>query len=174
MKNSRSWLDRRVAQFVHRLHDRVQRRVVAYRRVGAAQVVVDRSGKAHDRDIVLLGEYARAGQRAVAADHHQRRDACGDHVVVGRLAALGGGELLAARRLEDRAALLYDVADTLRLESMISLNQGLVSAHDSLHRESVVDRAPRHRAYCGVHAGRVAARRQDADTFDSGHTLLCF
>lgn len=160
---------RRIADLVDRLLDRVERRVVAYRRVRAVQVVVSRAGKAHDREIVLLGEYARAGQRAVAADHHERRDAVLDDVVVSRLASLGRTELLAARRLEDRAALLYDVTDVLRLKrNDLVGNQASVSPHDSLHLEPVVNRSPRYRANRGVHAGRIAARRQDA------HAFVCF
>lgn len=115
-----------------------------------------------------------SGQRTVAADHHQRVDPRGNHVVVGGLAPLGSRELLAARRFEDRAAQLDDVADALRFEfDDLVEHETLVSAHDSLHGESVEDRAARHRAYCGIHARGVAARGQDADAFDSGHTLFC-
>ena len=57
----------RVAQLVDRLHDRIQRRVVADRRVGAAQVVVDGAGQSYDRYVVFLRENAGARQRAVAA-----------------------------------------------------------------------------------------------------------
>ena len=59
---------RRVAQLIDGLHDRIERRVVADRRVRAAQVVVDRSGKPDDRNVVLLGEDFGACQRTVAAD----------------------------------------------------------------------------------------------------------
>ena len=103
----------RVAQLVHRLHDGVERRVVADGGVGAAQVVVDGAGQPHDRHVVFAGEDRGARERAVAADDHQGVDAGGRHVFVGRAASFGGFELTAACGLEHRAALLYDVAHTL-------------------------------------------------------------
>ena len=59
---------RRVAEFIDRFDDRIERRVVADRRVGAAQIVVDGAGKSHDRHVVFLGEDAGARERTVAAD----------------------------------------------------------------------------------------------------------
>ena len=165
---------RRVAQFVDRLHDRIQRRVVADRRVRASEVVVDRSGKPHDRHVVFLGEKSRAGQRSVAADHHQSVDARSHHVVVSRLAAFHGLELLAAGGFQDRAAQLDDVAHALRFEfNDLVEYQTFESAHDSFYGKSVVDCAARHRADCRIHARRVAARCQNAYALDSGHTLIC-
>ena len=164
---------RRVAQLIDGLHDRIERRVVADRRVRAAQVVVDRSGKSDDRNVVLLGEDFGACQRTVAADHHQRVDTGLRHIVVGGLASFGRGELLTARCLEDRAAQLDDIAHALRLEFYdLVEHQSLVSAHDTLYGEAVVDRAARHRANRRIHARGVAARSQNAYAFDSGHTLI--
>ena len=95
------------------------------------------------------------------------------HVLVSRLAAFRGHELLAAGRLEDRTAQLDDVAHTLGLEFHdLVEHQSLVPTHDSLHGEPVVDCAAGHRANCRIHARRVAARGQNADAFDSGHTLI--
>ena len=92
---------------------------------------------------------------------------------MGGLASFGRGELLTARCLEDRAAQLDDIAHALRLEFYdLVEHQSLVSAHDTLYGEAVVDRAARHRANRRIHARGVAARSQNAYAFDSGHTLI--
>ena len=163
---------RRVAEFIDRFDDRIERRVVADRRVGAAQIVVDGAGKSHDRHVVFLGEDAGARERTVAADDHQRVDAGRHHVVVCRLAAFGRGEFLTAGRLEDRTAQLDDVAYALGFERHDLVEyETFVSAHDALDGEAVIDCAAGYRAYGGVHSRSVAARSQNTDTFDSSHSF---
>ena len=61
-------------QPVDRLGRDAERGVVAECHVGAVDVVVDRLGHAHDRD-VLLGQPMRGGQRALAADRDEHVDA---------------------------------------------------------------------------------------------------
>ena len=162
----------RIAQFVDRLHDRVQRRVVADRRVRTPEVVVDRPGKPYDGHVVLLRENPCACQRAVAADDHQRVDAGCDHVVVSRLTSFGRGEFLAARRFENRAAQLDDIAYALGFELYdLVVYETFVSAHDSLYRKAVIDCAAGYRTYCRIHAGGVASRCENADAFAASHSF---
>ncbi len=172
-KKSRSWLGvSRIAYLVDGIDYRIERRIVTYRRVGAAEVVVDRTGQSDDRYIVLLGEDARTGQRSVAADDNQRIDACRTHVVIGRLAPLGRGELLAARRFQDRAALLYDIAHAARGKVLdLVIYQAVVSALDTLDAEFVVYSRSRHGTYRRIHAGGIAARGQNTDCLDCCHIL---
>ena len=160
----------RVAQLVDRLHDGVQRRVVADGRVGAAQVVVDGARQPHNRDVVLLCEDVGTGQRAVAADDHQCVDAGRHHVLIGRLASLCRHELLAAGRLEDCAALLDDVADAAGFEFDDFIeHKALVATHNALDREALEDGRAGDRADCCIHAGGVASRGENADTIDASH-----
>ena len=111
MKNRRSWLVRGggVTDLVHALHDGVQGRVVAYGCVGAVEIVVNGAGEADYREVELIGENARAGQRAVAAYHHQSVDLVTAQIVVCQLASLGGLEFGAAGCFQYGAAHLYDV-----------------------------------------------------------------
>ena len=101
----------------------------------------------------------------------QKRYPIGAILIIAAICMMCWGSIQTATQQQ----LLDDIAYALGFELYdLVVYETFVSAHDSLHGESVEDRAARHRAYCGVHARGVAARGQDADTFDSGHTLLCF
>ena len=162
----------RIAQLVDGLHDCIQGRIVTDCGIGAVEVVVDCSGQADDRDVVLRREDAGSGQRAVAADNNQCIDIFALHRFEGYFAALGSLELLAAGGFEDCASLLYYVADILCLErdDLIGYKTA-VSAHDTFDGESVVDGRSGDGAYCGIHCGSVASRSENADTFNLSHNV---
>ena len=156
-----------VADFVGALHNGVQRRVVADGGVGAVQVVVDGAGQADHREVELVGKDARAGERAVAADDDDGVDAVAACHVVGQLAAFGGLELLAARRLEDGAAALDDVGDVLGVEVNDFVgDEAAVAAVNALDLETVENCGAGDRADGGVHSRRIASRGEDADGLD--------
>ncbi len=162
-----------VAQLVDGLDYGVKGGIVTDGLVGAVQIVVDGARETHDGHVELVGEHLRARQRSVAADDYQRVDARGLHVFVSLTTTLLGAELLAARRFEDGAALLYDVAHALRLELHYLVgHQTVVTAHDALDLISVVDGGSRHRADGRIHTWRVAARGKNSDTFNC-HNRLC-
>ena len=62
-----------IAQFIHRFHDGIQRRVKADRKIGARNIVVDRSRQT-DTVNAQFRQRHRAAIRTVAADHDDRVD----------------------------------------------------------------------------------------------------
>lgn len=162
----------RIAQFVHRLDDRIERRIVADRSVRTAQVVIDRTRQADDRHIELLGENTGALQRTVPADHHQRIDTAALHILISPAAPFRGHKLLAASRLQHRTALLDNVAYGIRLQiDDFIIHQSLVSAHDTFYGVSVVNRRTRHGTDRSIHSGSIAPRSQHSDTLNCSHTF---
>ena len=149
---------------------------------GAAEVVVDRLGHAHDRHAVLV-ELLGDGERAVAADADQPPDA----ELPQRVGRLGeqigidahplthadeGGEPALVGGAEDRAALEEDAGGVLRRERHVGdgLDEPLIAAEEA---EAVVAEpvgglggGPDD----GVESGAVAAAGEDADRgFAGGH-----
>ena len=166
----------RVADLIHGFHNGIQCRIVSDRRIGTEQVVIDGSGHSDDREIVFRRENARSAERTVAADHHQCVDALGGHVLIGEFAAFGCHELHAAGRLEDRTPLLDDVAYVLGFErdDLIG-DQSFVTPHDPFDLKAVINCGTRDRPDCRVHARRIAAGCQNADTLDLSHSIpFCF
>ena len=89
--------------------------------------------------------------------------------VAQRLGAPGGSrELGAARAAEHRAAALDDAADVARRSGVDGVGEqpGVAVAHAE-HLPALGQRAARDRAHRGVHAGRVAAARQDCNLFQA-------
>ena len=113
-----------------------------------------------------LLEHEGAGLRAVAADHHQPFDAVRGEVAQRLRAAALLAKLLRARAAEERAAHVDDAADVARVERAdLILDQALEALPHAEHRHALVERAARDGANGGVHAGRVAAARQDRNAF---------
>ncbi len=172
MKKRRSW---EVADLVDALHDGVEGCVVADGGVCAEEVVVDGAGEADDGEVELVGEDAGAGERAVAADYHERVDAVAAQCVIGELSSFGGLELLATGGLEYGAAALYDVGDVGcgELDDFVG-HQPAVSAVYAFDFESgeygrACDGADRR-----VHAGGVTSGGQYSYAFYFCHGLVLF
>ena len=162
----------RIAQFVHRLDDRIERRIVADRSVRTAQVVIDRTRQADDRHIELLSENTGALQRTVPADHHQRIDTAALHILISPAAPFRGHKLLAAGRLQHRAALLDDIAHGIRLQvDDFVIDPSLITAPNTFYGIPVIDRRTRHGTDRGIHPGSIAPRSQHSDTLNCSHTF---
>ena len=89
-----------------------------------------------------------------------------------RLRPPGGlGELRAARAAQDRAARLDDAADVARGERLEDADQeaGIAVAYRE-HLAAAGQRAAGHGPHRRIHAGRVAAARQDCNLFQAGHS----
>ena len=99
-----------VTEFVHTFDDGVESRVVTDGGVRAPEVVVNRTGDADNRDVILLREQACAGKRAIAADDDKGVNLLFFEGLVGSFASLGSLELLAACGFEDRTSALDDSA----------------------------------------------------------------
>ena len=132
----------------------------------AGDVVVDRAGYA-DRVDAVLGQLTRAAERAVPA--------YGDDAVDAEVFAVGGralnalvrAELLAAGGIEDGAAARGDAVDRTRVQfDHVRMNEAVVPAVDT-DGDDIVQHASAYRgADRRVHARRVAAAREDADSAD--------
>jgi hypothetical protein len=98
-----------VAYLVDAVHDGVECRVIADSRVGAEEVVVDGAGEADYGEVEFVGEDARSGERAVAADDHKGVDLMALHHVVCQLASFWCLKFFTTGSLQYRAAHLNDV-----------------------------------------------------------------
>ena len=153
-----------VAELVHTLHGGVGRGVEADGVVGADDVVVDGTGDAHHGD-AELGQILRAAERAVAADGHQSVQPQQLAGGVGLLLPLLGAELVASGAVQHRAAPVDDPADAgvVHLQN-IAGDQSLIPAADAHTLDAPGQRAADHGTDTGVHARRVTAAGQYADT----------
>src|SRR5579862_2680801 len=155
----------RIADAVDRLERGVDRGVEADRVVGAGDVVVDRGRDDEDRNAGLAAEERRTDHRAFAADYYQRLDLMTPQVA-GREAARGGRtELGRSRSLEESAAALNHVGDGASAERLGKIaDEALVAAPEADDLDSCHRRATDHRAYRGVHPGRIAAGGKNRDS----------
>ena len=179
---------RGAGQGVDRLEDPVQRRVGAHGHVRPDHVVVDRPDHPGDDQVAVarrdlrghgagldqLGQQLRplgaehvgAGQRSVAADHHQPVDAPLEQVVGRTAAPVAGAEVGRAGGADHGAAAVQDGADRPPLEALdpvAAVDQALQPLEHRVHVGAGADRGAHHRAHHGVHPGGVAARGQDRD-----------
>ena len=154
-----------VAQLVDRVDDRIRRRVAADRIVHAPDIVVNRARQADDGKAKLLGEQLCAAQRTVAADHAEPLDAALDEVLMSAAASLGRRPLLAARRPEEGAAALDDVAHILGLKlPHILIEESLIAIVDAPHTDAFIEGCARHGTRRRVHSGAVSPARHDCNT----------
>ena len=154
-----------IPQLVDALHRRVGGGIESDGVVRTDNIVVDRAGDAHHGN-AEFGQILRTAERAVAADGHQAVQPQQLTGGVGLLLALLGAELVAAGAVEDRAAPVDDPADAgvVHLQNVAG-DQALIAAADSHALDAPGQRTADHGADTGVHARRVAAAGQYADTF---------
>ena len=114
-------------------------------------------------------------EEASAANHDVDADA--KPVVAKAVYALGQVvlivlKLLAAGRLQHRAALLDDIAHGIRLQvDDFVIDQSLITAHNTFYGIPVIDRRTRHGTDRGIHPGSIAPRSQHSDTLNCSHTF---
>ena len=137
--------------------------------VRAADIIVDRRRNADHRD-PEPGKLKRAAEGTVAADRHDalqtKHLAGGDRLLASRFSH----ELLAARGIQDGTAPGQQVADALAGKLYeITIDEALPAAPDTDAFDPVGKGRSDHRADCRIHAGRVAAARQNTDSFDLFH-----
>ena len=176
------------ADLVERCGDPVQGGVGPDRHVGAGEVVVDRTHQPDDRQLrmprsglgrddtlccefrdqagPLLSEEIGAGQAAVAAAHHEAIDAALEQMARRLEPPLAGAERGAARRADDRAAVLHDPADALpghAADPVGAVDHALVALEDREDVDATADGGAHDGAQRRIHPRRVAAAGQDAD-----------
>ena len=155
----------RVAKLIDALDCRVACGIEADRIIGASDVVIDRSRHTDDRN-AHAGELQRAAERTVAADGDNCVDAEELAHADSLLPSFRRQKFFTARGIEDRTAQGQDMADirTLQLYE-ITRDQALIAAADPDALDSHALRGTHDGTDSSVHAGRVTAAGQDADSF---------
>lgn len=160
----------RVAELVDDVETGIHRRIEPERIIGVLQIVVYRAGNSDRGHAVVLGQDLRAAERPVAADDDKPLDPVSGQRIHRLLLPLAGEHFQTARRPEHGAAPLHDIGDAAHLHGHeIVLNQPRITALDTVDLQAEIDGRPDHRADGRIHAGRVAAARQQADSF---HNLI--
>ena len=154
----------RIAQLVDRVHNRIARCIAADRVVHAPDIVVDRARQTDDRHARLLAEERPARERAVAADDHKPLDITLAQILERRLAALRCHERLTARRSEERAAALNQIADAPRCKLLdVIVHHAAVAVVHAVDLDPLVDRRAHHSARRRIHPRAVSARGHNRD-----------
>ena len=158
-----------VAQLVDGLDCGVAGGIKADGILGAAHVVVDRRGDTHDAD-TPAGQLQRAAVSAVAADGDKAVDAKIFADFCGFVNTGFRAEFLAAGGIENGTAAagnaVHVVAGQLK---NIAVDESGVTSADADAGDSLGAGRAHNGADRGVHAGGVAAARQDADSVCSCH-----
>ena len=157
---------RGVAQFVDGFHSRVHGRVVADGIFTAGNVVVDGAGDA-DAGNALIGQRPGAHKGTVAADDHKGIDS--QLLAAGQTLGLTffGLELQAAGSVQNRTAAVDDLRHAADIHLVaFTVDQSIIAALNAHHAVTAGDAGTHDCAYSGVHTGRIAAARQDADGFN--------
>ena len=163
-----------VPQLVDALHRRVGGGVEADGVFGADNVVVDGAGDAH-HGYAAFAELLGTPEGAVAADGH-------DAVQPQQLAHTGGlglalrrAELLAAGGIENGAAAVDDAADAAGIHAVkIPVDEAGPAPADANALDAPVQSRAHHGPHRRVHARRVAAAGQHADSFHCTFCHKCF
>ena len=158
-----------VAQLVDGLDRGVAGGIKADGILGAAHVVIDRRGDTHDAD-PPAGQLQRAAVSAVAADGDETVDAKIFADFCGFVNTGFRAEFLAAGGIENGTAAagnaVYVVAGQLK---NIAVDESGVTSADADAGDPLGAGGAHNGADRGVHAGGVAAARQDADSVCSCH-----
>ena len=147
-----------VTEFVHTINDSVEGRVVTDGGVRAPEIVVNRTGDADDRDIILLREQASASKRAIAADDDQGINLLFLNGIVRALTPFGSLELLAASGFENRTSALDDSTHILGRELLyLIVHEAFVATEDGFDADVVSDSSAGDGAHCCIHSRSIAA-----------------
>ena len=147
-----------VTEFVHTINDSIERRVVTDGGVRAPEVVVNRTGDADNRDIILLREQASASKRAITADDDQGINLLFLNGIVGTLTPFGSLELLAASGFENRTSALDNTAHILGSKLLyFVVHEAFVAAENSFDADVVSDSSAGDGAHCCIHSRSITA-----------------
>ena len=83
-----------ITDLVDVLDGRVQGRIVADGLVCPEKVIVDGTGTAHERNLLLLVKDRSSGQRAISSNRNHTVDALGTEVFSSNLTTFRGAELI--------------------------------------------------------------------------------
>ena len=114
---------------------------------------------------MFFAQERRAAQTAVAADDDESFDSLRLELLIRLCTTFRRHETMAASRAEERAASLNDVADILSLHlEHLTVQDAAISVMYAPHFRTFKERRAHDGASRRIHAGAVAAARQDADT----------
>ena len=154
-----------VAHFINRLHGGVERRVKPDRILAAGNVQVD-GPRDPDRIDALLRQFGSSGKGAVPADDHETLDAMLPADLRCLLLSLQSPEFMAARCVQNGAALTDRIGHSsgVHIHNFL-IQQTAVSLINALYLHSERDPPPNNRPDCGIHARRISAAGQNTDGF---------
>ena len=113
---------------------------------------------------MLFIEFMKSGEGAISSDGNECFDTKFPQAFACRPAAVFRPELLATRRLQDRAAPLYDVAYRAGTEAHnIALDHAFIAAHDTVYFLLVKNSRSNHCTDRRVHSRRITAGCEDTD-----------
>ncbi len=163
---------RRVAYFVDTLHNRIQRRVVAYCCVGAVEVVVDSAWQADNRQIEFDSKLASTRKRTVAAYHNESVDFMLLDGFVRLCTTFRAKKFLTTSSFQNGSTQLNNVGNAFvcKFHDFV-VNQSAIAAVDSHNTESVEFCRTSHGTNCGVHPRSIAARSKNANCLYICHRI---
>ena len=165
----------RVAYAVYTLHNGVQRSVVAYRRVGAIQVVVDGSRQSDAAHVILARKLHSSCQRSVSSNNHQRVNLLFLQCGIRLFLTLRSHKLLGARRAQYRSTLHNDARHILGSEWLhLIINEAVIASVNGFDVKPVAYSRTGYRTNSCIHTRRVATRGHNAYCLNLCHSLCCY
>src|SRR5690606_35861025 len=127
--------------------------------VCTGQIIVDRSGNTHRRDVEFLVKFVQTGKCTGATDGDQPVDTQFCQVVKSFTTALRRPELFTARGLQHGAPPLQNITDGPGTEFHdVPIDHAFVSTHDSITLFLIVGTGTYHGTDGGVHSWRISTR----------------
>ena len=159
----------RVTKLVNEVDDGVHCGVKADGIVGGGDVVIDRTGDA-DGGNAELREHGSALEGSVTADGNDTVDTELCTVRKSLLLSLGGLELGATVGIQERAALVDHVGYVAHgKRTDVTADKARVSVVNTQYLDALGNGRANDAADCGIHAGSVSTRGENADSFKLFH-----
>ena len=162
----------RVTQFIDALNGGIGCSVESDTVMGAADVIIDGARDTDDID-AILGQSSCATEGAVAADGNDAIQA--QELTGGNSLALAffGHEFLAASSVEDGAATIDGVGNTLFVQfNDVAGNQTIPATADSVALNAMVQGSTDNSTNTGIHAGGIAAAGENANSLNTHDEFL--
>ncbi len=162
-----------IADFVERVTDDVEGGIDAETVFGPVDVVVDRRRNAYEIEVELLAHALHRAERAVAAEHHQARNAVFFQVFVCLLAVFVFEKTFRTRRADNRPAAMHDPGDI----TVIGFDDLIVDHPLEPVVDEIVFLPPFERIVDeffdrGIHSGGVAARAHDRQCHAAAYSSM--
>ncbi len=159
-----------ITDTIDTLHDGIHGCIITDSRIGAIQIVINRTRQTDYREIELHTEVTGTSQRTVTTDNYQRIDFLLHTCLVSLLHSLGSWELLRTGCFQDSTTTGNNATYILggKLLNLI-MNQSLVTTIYTFNPKTVVNTGTCHSTNSGIHSWCIASRRQDTNCLNLCH-----